>query len=102
MVPYTQISDTDGGFALAFADVGLGWAKYLVSAGEILLIFSSCRGDVRYVFCAFGWFLLLAEDYFGTILGVQVFVPGPVFQTLWLPPYSLATCCDKGCAQFDI
>ena len=26
MVPYTSISDTDGAFALAFADVGMGWA----------------------------------------------------------------------------
>lgn len=33
MVPYTSISDTDGAFALAFADVGMGWARYLVSAG---------------------------------------------------------------------
>ena len=33
MVPYTTISDTDGAFALAFADVGMGWARYLVSAG---------------------------------------------------------------------
>ena len=28
-----QISSSDGAFAMAFVDVGLGWAKYLVSAG---------------------------------------------------------------------
>lgn len=36
MVPYTSISDTDGAYAMAFQAVGLGWAKYLVSAGMAL------------------------------------------------------------------
>lgn len=36
MVPYTSISDTDGAYAMAFQAVGLGWAKYLVSAGTAL------------------------------------------------------------------
>ena len=52
MVPYTTISDTDGAFALAFADVGMGWARYLVSAGAESCGNREVHSCVAHVSCA--------------------------------------------------